>query len=90
MNVLVTGGSGFIGRQLIKELIRRCHNVTNFDIVDCPSLEGSIRYRHVYGSVANVADIGDVLDEGHFDYIFHLAAVAGIEPGRMPLPLPGP
>jgi len=32
MNVLVTGGAGFIGKRLVNELVRHRHNVASFDL----------------------------------------------------------
>lgn len=32
MNILVTGGAGFIGKYLVKELVKRDHNVVAFDL----------------------------------------------------------
>ena len=34
MNILVTGGAGFIGSFIVDELIRRGHDVTIFDNLD--------------------------------------------------------
>ncbi len=48
MHVLVTGGSGRVGRRLVAELLDRGEGVTSFDIV--PSPVRHARLRHVTGS----------------------------------------
>ena len=32
MNILVTGGEGFIGKKLVNKLIKEGHNVTSLDL----------------------------------------------------------
>ena len=39
MNVLVTGGAGFLGSEIIKKLLFRKFNVFNLDLIDRDSLE---------------------------------------------------
>jgi nucleoside-diphosphate-sugar epimerase len=79
MNVLVTGGVGFVGSHLVKELVADGHDITVFDNVsrgardrlddvidDVRFVEGDIRSKE---ELANAADDQDV--------IFHLAAING-------------
>lgn len=64
MKVLVTGGSGFLGSYLVKELENRSHKVYNFDI----SKGNDIR---------NWSNIAKLLKD--YKYIYHLAAESDIE-----------
>lgn len=78
MNVLVTGGAGFIGANLIKLLLHTGHQVTSIDNyhtglesnhqTGCKYLNYDIRY------------IDDYSAFGRFDVVYHLAAIARIQP----------
>jgi len=80
MNVLVTGGAGFIGSNLVDRLIEGNHNVT---VIDNESADAHEQF--YWNEKANnyVLDICDpntsVLYEG-VDVVFHLAAEARIQP----------
>lgn len=76
--VLVTGGSGFIGKNLVNTLISSRRRVTVYDLVQFPQLD-----RYDQGEVASA--LGDILDldrlvdqmRGH-DSVVHLAAQTGV------------
>ena len=83
MNVLVTGGAGFIGSNLVDELLRCGHRVT---IIDNFSTGRPENLAHVKGRtdcLVHQIDVArDELD-AHFegiDWVFHLAALADIVP----------
>lgn len=74
MNILVIGGSGFIGTQLSKKLLELSHEVTVLDDLSnslIPSLDLNSKYTFVYGKVE---EINSVLDITVFDVVFHLAS----------------
>ena len=76
MNVLVTGGAGFIGSHLVKRLIHEGYNV---DVLDDFS-RGKQENRIVEANYI-VKDIrSDLSDLQDYDAIFHLAALARIQP----------
>ena len=90
MNVVVTGGAGFIGSHLIDRLLKEGHNVTNIDNFDS-FYDESIKRENIKGHFEYDAyklhevDIRDkeVLDKAIFDdtdVIVHLAAKAGVRP----------
>lgn len=79
MNILVTGGGGFLGQALCRGLVERGHAVTSFNRGRYPELE-AIGVRQIAG---DLADRDAVLaafagrDGASFDAIFHNAAKAG-------------
>lgn len=78
MNILVTGGAGFVGTNLIKRLLKEGHNVTSIDNYstgfESNHQEGATYVRY------NIAAITDFSVFGTFDAIYHLAAIARIQP----------
>lgn len=80
MNVLVTGGAGFIGSHLVERLVHDKHNVIVIDNL----LRGNKIPAHVLECITLV--IGDVRDlnvvmkamEG-IDVVYHFAAVLGVD-----------
>ncbi len=83
MNVLVTGGAGFVGTNLIKRLVSEGHNVVSVD-----NYFTGFKSNHVEGAKYVNEDISfrkrnwnPYLDNGEtFDVVYHLAAIARIQP----------
>lgn len=69
MNVLVTGGSGFIGRNIVKLLKEEGNSVTTFDIND----KNSTADYHIIGDVRNLKIVQKACKG--MDFVFHLAAI---------------
>ena len=69
MKILVTGGSGFIGRNIIKLLKENGNYVISLDIKD----KNSISDKHIVGNVLDIDLLKKVTRD--VDYVFHLAAV---------------
>lgn len=84
MNMLVTGGAGFIGRWTVKKLLEEGHKVWILDDLSNGSID-NIRDFESCGSVEFVQ--GDIKDEGlleriftgSFDLCFHLAASINVQ-----------
>lgn len=70
--VLVTGGAGFLGINLIRHLVARGHDVTSLDLepFDYPDMKD--RIREVRGDIRNRADVDKAM-EG-CDLVVHTAA----------------
>jgi len=79
MNIMVTGGAGFVGTNLIKRLLKDGHNVVSLDNYSTGKEEN-----HQEGCKYIDADIRDVIDFDYFmedvDVVYHLAALARIQP----------
>lgn len=77
LKILVTGGAGFIGSNLIVRLSSIGHEVYSLDNYST----GSTANEHDGCTYieGNVQDIAEIFDE-KFDVIFHLAALARIQP----------
>lgn len=76
MRYLVTGGAGFIGSNIVDELVRRGHHVTVLDDLssgkesNLTSVRGKIDFRP-----GDITDLRAVLAACHgVDYVIHLAA----------------
>lgn len=84
-NVLVTGGGGFIGSNLVEELARRGANVTAFLRYNSRNDTGMLRYSdpelkpqisYYFGELADHAAVREAMRDQ--EVVFHLAALIGI------------
>jgi dTDP-glucose 4,6-dehydratase len=87
MNVLVTGGCGFIGSNFIRHLLKRRdgYQVTNLDTLtyagnpaNLEDLQGDPRYTFVQGDIGDRTMVEQVLGAG-VDAIVHLAAESHVD-----------
>lgn len=82
-NVLVTGGAGFMGSHVAKELQARGYAVVVLD-----DLSGGFKknvpagVKFIQGSILDVPLVSELFDRNRFDHVFHLAAYAaeGLSP----------
>ena len=76
MKILVTGGAGFIGTNLIKRLLEEGHSVESLDNYDTGT-----QNNHVEDCNYHSGDIESIhLMDKDFDLIYHLAALSRIQP----------
>ena len=78
MNILVTGGAGFIGTNLIKKFLSEGHKVVSID-----NYATGYKTNHIEGAQYIEFDIRNIKDYsawGDFDVVYHLAALARIQP----------
>jgi nucleoside-diphosphate-sugar epimerase len=73
MKALVTGGGGFLGKAVIRQLIERGDKVISFSRGKYPDLE-KMGVKHAQGNLANEADVCEAMKD--CDIIFHVASKA--------------
>ncbi|VEG57354.1 3-beta hydroxysteroid dehydrogenase/isomerase [Mycolicibacterium aurum] len=80
--VLVTGGSGFVGANLVAELLDRGLEVRSFDRVPTP-LPGHPRLEVLVGDITNIEDVAAAVGTGagRADTVIHTAAVIDLMGG---------
>ena len=79
MKILVTGGAGFVGTNLIKRLVTEGHQITSID-----NYSTGLRTNHIDGVRYLNEDISfcyrDWAVFDNFEIVYHLAAIARIQP----------
>lgn len=76
MNILITGGAGFIGSNVAKSFVEDGHSVTIFDNLSRPGVSQNIAWSTAKLIKCDVQDI-HILD-AEYDVIFHYAAQVGV------------
>jgi UDP-glucose 4-epimerase len=82
MQILVTGGAGFIGSHLCERLVRDGHILTALDdlstgrISNLKDLSSASTFDFIEGSVLDMKCLKPLVDKA--DYVFHLAAAVGV------------
>lgn len=84
--VLVTGGSGFIGSNLVRNLLNGGYNVYNLDILNYASVPDKFKtftknknYKLFKKSIGDKKIIQDILKKNKIDGIFNLAAHSHVD-----------
>ena len=78
MKILVTGGAGFIGTNLIKRLLNQNHNITSIDNYSTGLKSNEFpKCKYINFDIKNINNYSAY---GDFDIVFHLAAIARIQP----------
>lgn len=72
---LVTGGAGFIGSYLVRELVSQGKHVVAYDFTEHPQYISDCLddITYVYGDVADMPHLARAIDEHDVEVIFHLA-----------------
>lgn len=87
MNILVTGGAGFIGSHLDDALVARGHNIAVVDNLvlgrreNIEHLIGKPNFRFIEVDLLDMEKMRGVFADGDFDMVYHLAANSDIQKG---------
>lgn len=77
LNVTVFGGSGFLGKSIIRQLLSRgCASVTSFNRSKLPDSFLKSGVHHFAGSITDADAVSSAVQSA--DVIFHVAAMTGI------------
>jgi dTDP-glucose 4,6-dehydratase len=88
MNILVTGGCGFIGSNLVKVLMEKgspAQRVVNLDALTYAGNLANLadikdaRYHFVHGDILNTALVSQILQEHQINAVLHLAAESHVD-----------
>ena len=84
MATLVTGGTGFIGSNIVKELAQRGHDVVCFDLVAADALVRQYlepwgeRVTYVQGDIVKKTDLEQAAERHNITKIVHAAVFTGV------------
>lgn len=86
MNVLVTGGAGFIGRWVVKQLIDDCHKVWVLDDLSNGSEKNIQEFKRnnyfaqfIKGDIKDVVILEQIFSTIQFDLCYHLGASINVQ-----------
>lgn len=80
MNILVTGGAGYIGSVLVELLVKKGHTVVAFDNLSTghkSAVHSSARL--VVGDLADASEVERLFSENMFNCVMHLASLSLVE-----------
>jgi UDP-glucose 4-epimerase len=78
LRILVTGGAGYIGCQVVLRLSELGHDVTTFDNLSSGRRETSPAGDFIVGDIRQAAEIGQALRQCDAEAVFHLAAASDL------------
>ena len=88
MNILITGGAGFIGSHVIRRFVNKYPNyqLINFDkltyagnLSNLKDVDGKANYTFVKGDICSVEDVTHVFEEHQITHVIHLAAESHVD-----------
>jgi len=74
MNILVTGGAGYIGSHVLKALLKEGHQVVTFDNLQKGHREAVTGGIFIEGDLADQKLLNQVMQENEIEGVIHLAA----------------
>ena len=87
MNILVTGGAGFIGSHVVRHFVSDSnYHVYNLDSLsyagnlnNLRDVEAAENYTFIHGDIIDEVFIKDLFSTHHFDFVVHLAAESHVD-----------
>lgn len=89
MNILITGGAGFIGSHLCDRLLQENNNITvvdNLILGKKENIEHLIKhpqFRFIEEDILNTSAMDEIFSSNKFDMVYHLAANSDIQKGGL-------
>ena len=83
--ILVTGGAGNIGSALVEKLLQEKNNFVivadnlSTGLLNKLPVKNTERFKFIKSDVNQYRDIAEIMISNNFDYVFHLAAVVGVQ-----------
>lgn len=88
MNILITGGAGFIGSHVVRLFVKKYpqYNIVNFDALtyagnleNLKDIENEKNYHFVKGDITDALKVAETLEKYQIDGIIHLAAESHVD-----------
>ncbi len=88
MNILITGGAGFIGSHVVREFVNRypTYHIFNLDALtyagnleNLKDVEGASNYTFIKGDIVDAGLINTIFEKYQFDGVVHLAAESHVD-----------
>mgnify|MGYP003385791523 CR=1 FL=1 len=86
MKILITGGAGFIGCNLVRSALAAGHSVLNYDVMSYSAnpmslrdVEGNAAYRFVQGDICDAKKLGESVSLFQPNAIIHAAAETHVD-----------
>lgn len=83
MAILVTGGKGFIGARVVRELVLRGEQVVCFDLKSTPGRLGDLadKVKMIAGDITDYASVYDAMKNNDIDRVAHMVFYSAEERG---------
>jgi dTDP-glucose 4,6-dehydratase len=88
MNILITGGAGFIGSHVVRRFVNKYphYNIINFDLLtyagnleNLRDVETQTNYSFIKGDICSETDVQNALKNNSITHIIHLAAESHVD-----------
>ncbi|MDD2982209.1 MAG: dTDP-glucose 4,6-dehydratase [Crocinitomicaceae bacterium] len=88
MNILITGGAGFIGSHVIRRFVNKYphYQIVNFDkltyagnLSNLKDIDEKANYTFVKGDICSIEDVSNAFKEHQITHVIHLAAESHVD-----------